>query len=168
MAWFKYHWAKALTCFLAAALLLAGSLSFVKLHRRSYIERKLVAAIDQQCEGAGECELDLSEVFEDFEWDTVSVFTAGNTAQIMELGVYSEISDGIVFSADGKPLKKHLSTYGFPEDIPPLISYYLELENPNASHYVSLPRTQARVHAEKYRFHDGSYKYIIVASREAS
>lgn len=161
--------ALSLTCLLAALLMLAGSLVCASLHRygfieRSFIERNLVAAIDSLCSEEGSCEIDLSEVFSNFEWDTVSIFTAGNPAQVMELGVYSEISDGIVFSRDGKPLKKHLSTYGFPEDVPPLISYYLESDSPDAPHYISLPRAQARVRAEKYRFHDGSFKYNIVAT----
>lgn len=147
--------------FILALVVVAGI--FFYTHRLSYIERKLVTAIDQYCEEEGECDINLAEVFGEFEWDTVSVFVAGDTAEVMDLGVYTEISDGIVFSRDGQPLKKHLSCYGFPEDVPPLISYYVERTDPYSPHYISLPREQAVVHAEKYRFHDGSYKYNIVA-----
>ena len=122
-----------------------------------------MAAIDRQCEEESECDIDLAEVFAELDWDTVSVFVAGNTAQISEVGVYSEISDGIVFSKAGSPVKKHLSCYGFPEDVPPLISHYLDDAVLNSTHYIALPREQAVVHAQKYRFHDGSYKYDIIA-----
>lgn len=143
--------------------LLVGGIIYSNTNRLSDIERKLVAAIDQYCEEEGECDIDLAEVFGEFEWDTVSIFVAGDTAEVMDLGVYTEISDGIVFSREGQPLKKHLSCYGFPEDIPPLVSYYVEQTNLYSPHYISLPREQAIVHAEKYRFRDGSYRYNIVA-----
>lgn len=137
---------------------------FLYTHRISYIEWKLVSAINQHCAEEGECDIDLAEVFAGFEWDTVSVFVAGDPLEVEAvLGVYNDTSDGIVFSREGKPVKKHLSSYGFPEDIPPLISYYVERANPYLPCYVSFPREQAVVHAEKYRFHDGSYKYSIVA-----
>lgn len=147
----------------AIAMLLAGWLVLRNAYRRNYIERRLVAAIDRQCEEEGECDIDLAEVFAELDWDTVSVFVAGNTAQILDLGVYSEISDGIVFSKAGSPVKKHLSCYGFPEDVPPLISYYLDDAVPNSTHYITLPREHAIVHAQKYRFRDGSYKYNVIA-----
>lgn len=156
---------KMCAAILALVMLLVGWLVFQNVHRRDYIERKLVTAIDQQCKEEGECDIDLASVFAELDWDTVSVFVAGDTSQILELGVYSEISDGIVFSKAGSPVKKHLSCYAFPEDVPPLISYYLDDSVPNSFHYVTLPREQAIVRAKKYRFDDGSYKYSIIAKQ---
>lgn len=154
---------KVIISLIVIVVLLVGCVVYLNTHRRNYIEKKLVSAIDQYCREEGECDIDLDEVFTEFEWDTVSVFVAGNTAQVMDLGVYTEISDGIVFSVKGRPVKKHLSCYGFPDDIPPLISYYLERDDPYSPVYISMPRDQAVVHARKYRYQDGSYKYNIVA-----
>lgn len=163
MIWAKRHGKKRIVTSLITAGLIIGVLVYLNAHRLSYIEQKLVSAIDQRCDCEGECEIDLAEVFTEFEWDTVSIFIAGDTAEVMDLGVYTEISDGIVFSQEGRPLKKHLSCYAFPEDIPPLISYYVERNGPYSPHYISLPREHAVVHAQKYQFSDGSYKYSILA-----
>lgn len=151
--------------FLIIAILFIGWLLFQNTRRYSYIEKKLVAAIDQQCREEGECDIDLGKVFAELDWDTVSVFVAGDTSQILELGVYSEISDGIVFSKAGMPVKEHLSCYGFPQDIPPIISYYLDDSVPASFHYVTLPREQSVVHAEKYHFHGNIYRYSISAKQ---
>lgn len=156
---------KVFLAFLMIAVLFIGWLFFQNTRNHSYIEKKLVAAIDQQCGAEGECDIDLGKVFADLDWDTVSVFVAGDTSQILELGVYSEISDGIVFLKAGTPVKEHLSCYGFPQDIPPLISYYLDETVPASFHYVTLPREQSVVHAEKYHFYDNSYKYSISAKQ---
>lgn len=163
MIWAKRSRKEKIFLLLEIAVLITGAIVYLSAHRLSYIEQKLVSAIDQRCDGEGECEIDLAEVFTEFEWDTVSIFIAGDTAEVMDLGVYTEISDGIVFSQEGRPLKKHLSCYAFPEDIPPLISYYVEQNGPYSPHYISLPREQAVVHAQKYQFSDGSYKYGIYA-----
>ena len=163
MLWAKRSRKERILLLLEIALLITGAIVYLNAHRPNPIEQKLVSAIDQRCDGEGECEIDLAEVFTEFEWDTVSIFIAGDTAEVMDLGVYTEISDGIVFSQEGRPLKKHLSCYAFPEDIPPLISYYVEQNGPYSPHYISLPREQAVVHAQKYQFSDGSYKYGIYA-----
>ena len=89
---------KMVAALFVIAMLLAGWLVLRNAYRRNYIERRLVAAIDRQCEEEGECDIDLAEVFAELDWNTVSVFVAGSTAQILDLGVYSEISDGIVGS----------------------------------------------------------------------
>ena len=163
MLWAKRSRKERILLLLEIALLITGAIVYLNAHRPNPIEQKLVSAIDQRCEGEGECEIDLAEVFADFDWDTVSVFVGGNTAEVMELGVYTEISDGIVFSKAGEPLKQHLSCYGFPDDIPPLVSYYVERSGPYSPYYISFPREQAVVHASKYQFQDGSYKYSIFA-----
>lgn len=154
---------KVIVILFVMATLLMGGIIYATTHRLSYIEEKLVTAIDQCCEQEGECKIDLAEVFTEFEWDTVSVFIAGDSAQLMDLGVYSEISDGIVFSQNGRPLKTHLSCYAFPEDTPPLVSYYVERSNSYSLNYITLPREHAIVRAEKYLFKDGRYKYVIIA-----
>lgn len=163
MALTRRYKIKVIFALLVIVLLLAGDIIYTNTLRFNYIEKKIVSAVDQYCEGVGECDIDLAEVFTDFDWDAVSVFIAGDTAQIMDLGVYTEISNGIVFSKKGKPLKTHLSCYKFPEDIPPLISYYLEQVDRYSLHYITLPRERAIVHAEKYLFKERTYKYNIVA-----
>lgn len=162
---FEIRCMKKIVALILIAMLLVGWLAFQNAHRRSYIERKLAAAIDQQCKEEGECDIDLANVFAELDWDTVSVFVAGDTSQILELGVHSDIEDGIVFSKAGVPVKQHLSSYGFPQDIPPLISYYLDDTVPSSLHYVTLPREQSVVQAQKYLFHDGSYKYSVSAKQ---
>ena len=131
--------------------------------RQNYIPSRIITAIDQRCSGEGECSIDLAEVFTGFDWDTVSIFMAGNTRQIEDaLGVYTEISDGIVFSKDGDPVLTHMSFYQFPQDVPADISYYVHREKPSDPYYVSLPFQNAIVHAEKYMYND-DYKYTIYA-----
>ena len=86
------------------------SIFFSHIRERDYVQDRLIAEIDRQCSGEGECMLDLAEAFSDFAWDAVSVYMAGNSRQIREaLGVYTEAEDGIVFSKDGIPILEHQS-----------------------------------------------------------
>lgn len=132
-----------------------------KQHSNS-IEKRIVAAVNQYIPDIGECELNLSELFSDFEWDTVSVFVAGNPSQIYDaLKIDSDISDGIVFSKDGQPIKWAMSTYQFPKDELPTLTYYVERTMPNDLYYISLTCDDAIVSVNKRTDESGSYKYIL-------
>ena len=137
------------------------SIFFSYIRERDYVQDRLIAQIDRQCSGEGECMLNLPEVFPNFAWDTVSMYMAGNSRQIREaLGVYTEAADSIVFSRDGIPILEHKSWYQFPQDIPADVSYYVIREDAGDPYYVTMPFENAIVHAEKYKFLD-DYKYTI-------
>lgn len=145
------------------------SIFFSHIRERDYVQDRLIAEIDRQCSGEGECMLDLAEAFSDFAWDAVSVYMAGNSRQIREaLGVYTEAEDGIVFSKDGIPILEHQSWYQFPQDIPADVSYYVIGEDADDPYYVTLPFENAIVHAEKYKFlEDYKYKILVYCSQDS-
>ena len=143
-------------------IILIAVCAFALQNTHSTIEKRLISAINQNLPGEGQCDISLENVFADFEWDTVSIFVGGNSKQIHDLlQVDSDISDGIVFSYHQKPVMVEMSTYGFPSDIPPDISYYVERIQADDPYFVSRPRDNAVVRAKKYRFHDQKYKYLI-------
>ena len=131
-------------------------------HKLDDLERRIIASIDAVFEGEGECEIDLSMLATGFEWDTVSIFVAGNSAQIRShLKVDNDISDGIVFSLAGQPVKVIMSTYQFPQDLPPRIGYSVKRSNAEDPYFVSLPFEHAKIQARKYISSDGSYRYLL-------
>lgn len=131
-------------------------------HNINHIESKIVAAVDCILEGEGDCELDLSILFTEFDWDTVSIFVGGNPAQIQShLQFYPDISDGIIFSLDGQPVMVSTSTYNFPDDIQPQIGYYVEREKVNDPFFVSIPIEEAKIQVEKFLSSDGCYRYLV-------
>lgn len=131
------------------------------------IEYRIVSAVDQSVSETGTCKLDLSQLFPEFEWDTVSVFVAGNPSQIYDvLKVDSDIFDGIVFPKEGQPLKCAMSTYQFPQDELPTITYYVERTTTNAPYYVSLTHDDAIVSVDKMIDENGNYKYTLYVTMQ--
>ena len=129
--------------------------------RSNMIEEKLTSAIDQICAGEGECILDLNDIFTDFEWDTVSIFMAGNSKQVIaKIGVDPDVSNGIAFSKNGVLQQIDMSTYDFPMDAPPHISYSIEQSHPYNTYCISLSKDRAKVKASKYLW-NGVLKYSI-------
>ncbi len=146
---------------LVTCLLLLGTV-FAQTNQHSDIERKIIVAANQCIDGEGACEIDLAEIFTGFEWDTVSIFVGGNSKQIREnLGIDHDISDGIVFSLNGKPIRVATSTYQFPQDVPPDVGYHIERASAEAPYYISLSRENAIVLVKKYAFHNDQYKYLV-------
>ena len=133
------------------------------------LERKIMASVDAVLEGGGECEIDLAMLATEFEWDTVSIFVAGNSAQIRShLKVDNDIFDGIVFSLAGQPVKVIMSTYQFPQDLPPRIGYSVKRSNAEDPYFVSFPFEHAKIQARKYISSDGSYRYLLYTGISAA
>ena len=130
--------------------------------KTTWVEQKIIDAINQNNSGnIGECEIDLSDVFTDFQWDTVSLFSAGNSKQVEDaVGIYPDVSNGIVFSLDGVHQLIDLTTYSFPNDEPPIVSYYIERTDLTSLFYSTLSRDNAVVHGEKYKWNE-KYKYSV-------
>lgn len=142
--------------------ILIAACVFARQNVHSTIEKRIISAANQSLSAEGQCDIDLGNVFADFEWDTVSVFVGGNSRQIRDsLQVDSDISDGIVFSDHGKPVMVEMSTYGFPEDVPPDVGYYVERIQADDPYFVGRPREDAVIHVKKFRAHNGKYKYLI-------
>lgn len=149
---------------LALVLSIAVCVS-MRLHKRQEVERRIIKATNRSLAGEGECDIFLADIFDDFEWDSVAIFVAGDPVQIKNaLKIENDISDGIVFLKAGQPVKMAMSTYQFPQDKPPTISYYVERENNNAPYYISMTYDEAIAHIEKYMFRDGKYRYIMEAA----
>lgn len=147
-----------ITVLIIAALMIGF---FIK--KSSSLERRIIYAINQSCDAEGNCTIDMTEIA-NFSWDTVSIFVAGNSPQVMEaLGVYPDISDGIVFSRNGEIVMMLTSTYDFTHNNPPKISFYL-LEEPQETglYYKSYSYGEAILYGKKNRQPNGLYKYMVL------
>ena len=129
------------------------------------IEQRLKKAIDEKCPNIGLCLIDMDAVFNDFDWDTCSIFCAGNSSVIkQDLGIDNDISDGILFSLKGKPIIYYLSTYSFPDDEPADITFYIENLDLYQKPYISFKKGNCLVQAEKYYLgNKRTAKYVIFA-----
>lgn len=148
---------------LVVLLLMALALFCVKIYtsRQNPIEKKIIAETNKRIAGEGKCELDLTIIFNEFNWDAVALFVAGNSRQIKDvLGIETVASDGIVFMLNEKPIQVAMSAYIFPDDIMPKVSYCVGHESKEDPYYIILPRENAVVSVEKY-ISDGHYKYRI-------
>lgn len=151
----------AIFCALVGIILI-GTVVFGLQGGKSTFEKRITAAADRAMVGEGECELDLNALFADMEWDTVSIFVAGNAGQIRDtLQLDNDISDGIVFSDNGKHVLLEISTYDYNHDAYPLISFYVDRAQIDDAYYASRPRDQAVLHVEKFLAHDGKYRYAV-------
>lgn len=137
-----------------------------KTPQRNAIESRIISSVDQHLKDEGVCEIDLAVLFDDFDWDTVSIFVAGNSKQIKDaLGIDTEISDGIVFSMNGVPVRQSTSFYQFPKDIPPDLAYSIDRMNLENPYYISLSKEHAVVQVQKYSYKNGTYKYSLFVSQ---
>lgn len=153
---------KKFICAMVAVWIAAG-LAVGLAVKQSSLEWRIMSAIRAACTGEGECTIDMREIA-DFSWDTVSIFAAGNSPQVMEaLGVYPDISDGLVFSQNGEPVKVITSVYDFIHNEPPNISFYL-LEEPykTGRYYKSYAYEDAVLYGKRYRQPNGLYKYMVL------
>ena len=143
------------------AILITASVAITQRNKFTFRTR-IVTATDRIVKDEGECALDLNILFADLEWDTVSIFVAGNSKQIQDsLLVDNDISDGIVFSDNGKSVMLEMSTYDFLNDELPLVSFYVERTQPDDPYYVSKSRDQAVLHVKKFISYNGTYKYLV-------
>lgn len=154
------NWRKRLKGIVILLVLLSITLIVLSMYQRSYIQNRIIRAIDQQCGGEGECIIDLSQLM-DFEWDSVTVFTAGASRSSMEriMGgstMKIDISDGIVFCWKGKAVKIHTSSYYANNDVSPKLSYWVEGDD-----YRTYSYNDAYLHAKKIKRENGSYRYVL-------
>ena len=150
----------AILALILIAILTAGILC-IQVNRPS-LEKRIIMAADRMIIDEGECNIDLSELFDDVDWDTVSIFIAGNAKQIRNsLYVDNDISDGIVFTSNGKRVMLEMSTYDFLHDELPLISYHVVRTQDDDPYYESRSRDQAILHIKKFMSNSGEYKYLV-------
>lgn len=131
--------------------------------KRSFIEQRIITKCNENVKQTGKCYLDLALLFDDFDWDTVSIYVSGNNKQLSkELGIYNEFSDGIVFSLRGTPVFKASSTYSVPEGEPPTLLYSINQSDNHEQFFVTLTKDCAVVCVEKYYYQEtGVWKYIL-------
>lgn len=126
------------------------------------IEKKLIAEADKYIADKGTCKLNLATVFNDFDWDAVALFVAGDSQLIKdELGIETVASDGIAFMLNGKTIQVAMSAYIFPDDSMPKVSYCIAHETENDPYYIILPHENAVVSVEKYVSDDHVHKYKV-------
>jgi len=155
------HFLKYSIFALILAAIIIVSVHCVQMNKQSF-EKKIVSTADRMITDEGECDINLDELFSDVEWDTVSVFIAGNTKQIRDsLMVDNDISDGIVFTHNGKRVMLEMSTYDFLHDELPLISYHVIRSQDDDPYYISRSRDQAILHVKKFISYSGKYKYLV-------
>ena len=146
---------------IAFATIMIAIVYFTNRNNYSMIEDRIITAVDEILSGEGECDIDLDKAFWDYEWDTVSIFVAGNTKQIKdELNVDNDVSDGIVFSSHGEPIMIEMSTYGFPEEKLPVVSYNVIKAQSNGLYYTTRPRDNSTVHIRKSVYR-GEFRYTL-------
>lgn len=158
----------AVVSIIALCLVLLFALTNVFGVKRSFIEQRIITKCNENVQQRGKCYLDLALLFNDFDWDTVSIYVSGNNKQLSkELGIYNEFSDGIVFSLRGTPVFTASSTYSVPEGEPPALLYSIDQsENPELF-FVTLPKDRAVVCVEKYYYQKtGAWKYILTNEQE--
>ena len=146
---------------IAFVTIMIAIIYFTNRNNNSMVEDRIIAAADEILSGEGECDIDLDKVFWDYEWDTVSIFVAGNTKQIKDaLKVDNDVSDGIVFSSHGEPVMIEMSTYGFPEEKLPVVGYNVIKTQSNGLYYTTRLRDNSTVHIRKF-VDKGEFKYTV-------
>ena len=149
--------------FIFIVLGIAAAGSVIQLQNyNNYFENKIIAATNRIVPAEGQCDIDLSALFTDFEWNTASIFIGGNSKQIREaLQFDNDISDGIVFANDEENVMVSMSIYDFLHDELPKVGYTVNRTQNNDLYYTSRPREQAILHVEKFRDRKGKYKYLV-------
>ena len=146
---------------IAFVMIMIAIIYFTNRNNYSMIEDRIITAVDELLSGEGECDIDLDKVFWDYEWDTVSIFVAGNTKQIKDaLKVDNDVSDGIVFSSHGEPVMIEMSVYGFPKEELPVISYNVIKAQSDGLYYTTRLRDNSTVHVRKSVYR-GEFRYTV-------
>lgn len=155
------HFLRYAVLVLMLITILTASILYMQGNRPS-LEKRIITAADRMIIDEGECSIDLSELFDDVDWDTVSIFIAGNAKQIHDsLCVDNDISDGIVFTFNGKRVMLEMSAYDFLHDELPLISYHVVRTQDDDPYYESRSRDRAILHIKKFMSNSGEYKYLV-------
>ena len=135
---------------------------FVLPNQRTTAEKRIISAADRQIDDEGMCVIALDEIFDDIDWDTVSIFVSGNR-QILkeELHIDVDIADsGIVFSHCSEPVLTDTSVYDFLHNSNDEVTYSLSTDDADL-YYISVPKENASVQVTKYRDSHGDYRYIV-------
>ena len=129
------------------------------------IENIIINYIDTKIKHEGTTVIHLGSLFTEFDWDSVTIFEAGNAKQLSDnLGIYNEgTQGGIVFMNGETHVATYMSAYTPFEHLQPKLEFCICYNHSaNNIYYETMNKHDSYVFAIKTR-NPGSniYRYIV-------